>query len=291
VLFLVVLFIIKNISIFKNTETYQRANQENGLIYGDETVEILVNKDTDGDGILDWEEGLWGTDPMKKETTPGTSDSVAIDKLKAEQGKNNQINKESQTPENLTKTDQFSRELFATIVTLNQNGQIDQTTIDQLSSSLVEQIQNSVPRKIYAISDIKIIDNDTKEAIQKYSDTLNSIYTKYYTNKKSVMNILQQFITDEENTEILKELDPIINQTNKIISESLKIQVPRSLSLLHLDLINNSQKLLENISDLRLFDSDIIVAISAIGQYEKNASALATSASRLIETIKQKLNN
>jgi len=286
-----VLFIIKNISIFKNTETYQRANQENGLIYGDETVEILVNKDTDGDGILDWEEGLWGTDPMKKETTPGTSDSVAIDKLKAEQGKNNQINKESQTPENLTKTDQFSRELFATIVTLNQNGQIDQTTIDQLSSSLVEQIQNSVPRKIYAISDIKIIDNDTKEAIQKYSDTLNSIYTKYYTNKKSVMNILQQFITDEENTEILKELDPIINQTNKIISESLKIQVPRSLSLLHLDLINNSQKLLENISDLRLFDSDIIVAISAIGQYEKNASALATSASRLIETIKQKLNN
>ena len=285
------LFIIKNISIFKNTETYQRANQENGLIYGDETVEILVNKDTDGDGILDWEEGLWGTDPMKKETTPGTSDSVAIDKLKAEQGKNNQINKESQTPENLTKTDQFSRELFATIVTLNQNGQIDQTTIDQLSSSLVEQIQNSVPRKIYAISDIKIIDNDTKEAIQKYSDTLNSIYTKYYTNKKSVMNILQQFITDEENTEILKELDPIINQTNKIISESLKIQVPRSLSLLHLDLINNSQKLLENISDLRLFDSDIIVAISAIGQYEKNASALATSASRLIETIKQKLNN
>ena len=290
-LFLVVLFIIKNISIFKNTETYQRANQENGLIYGDETVEILVNKDTDGDGILDWEEGLWGTDPMKKETTPGTSDSVAIDKLKAEQGKNNQINKESQTPENLTKTDQFSRELFATIVTLNQNGQIDQTTIDQLSSSLVEQIQNSVPRKIYAISDIKIIDNDTKEAIQKYSDTLNSIYTKYYTNKKSVMNILQQFITDEENTEILKELDPIINQTNKIISESLKIQVPRSLSLLHLDLINNSQKLLENISDLRLFDSDIIVAISAIGQYEKNASALATSASRLIETIKQKLNN
>ena len=290
-LFLVVLFIIKNISIFKNTETYQRANQENGLIYGDETVEILVNKDTDGDGILDWEEGLCGTHPMKKETTPGTSDSVAIDKLKAEQGKNNQINKESQTPENLTKTDQFSRELFATIVTLNQNGQIDQTTIDQLSSSLVEQIQNSVPRKIYAISDIKIIDNDTKEAIQKYSDTLNSIYTKYYTNKKSVMNILQQFITDEENTEILKELDPIINQTNKIISESLKIQVPRSLSLLHLDLINNSQKLLENISDLRLFDSDIIVAISAIGQYEKNASALATSASRLIETIKQKLNN
>ena len=46
----------------------------------------MINKDTDGDGILDWQENLYGLDPTKKETTPGTPDSTAISKLKALQG-------------------------------------------------------------------------------------------------------------------------------------------------------------------------------------------------------------
>ena len=80
--FIVALFFLKTTSVFKNTATYQKSNQENGLTYGNLTIKDLVNKDTDRDGILDWEEGLWGTDPTKKETTLGTPDKVAIENLK-----------------------------------------------------------------------------------------------------------------------------------------------------------------------------------------------------------------
>ena len=68
--FAVALFLLKTTSVFENKETYKGAGQKNGLTYGNITIKDLVNKDTDGDGILDWEEGLWGTDPTKKENTP-----------------------------------------------------------------------------------------------------------------------------------------------------------------------------------------------------------------------------
>ncbi|MDD5720940.1 MAG: hypothetical protein PHT16_00625 [Candidatus Pacebacteria bacterium] len=290
VLFLVVLFLIKNKIIFKNTLNLNQNRQGNGLVYDENaTIEDLVNKDTDGDGIPDWQEGLYGLDPTKKETTPGIPDSSAIENLRAAQGINTEtINGGSSSTgtENLTQTEKFSRELFATVAALNQNGQVDQATIDALSNSLAEKVENSTQRKVYTISDIKIINIDTKQAIQKYSDALNAIYLKQHI-KKSVPMVLQEFIADETNLDKLLELDPIISQANQTINESLKIQVPQSLSALHLDLINNFQRIEENVSDIKLFDSDPIVAIGAITQYGNNAIALAKSAKNLTDAIKQ----
>ena len=90
--FVVALFFVKNKTTFKNSLDSSSKSQENGLAYNSATLEDLVNKDTDGDGILDWEEGLYGLDPTKKETTPGVSDQNAISKLKAEQRANAKIN-------------------------------------------------------------------------------------------------------------------------------------------------------------------------------------------------------
>ncbi|MFH1366042.1 MAG: hypothetical protein ABIG99_01490, partial [Patescibacteria group bacterium] len=71
VVFLVVLFLVKNTTFFKKTEVRQEINPKNGLISSNATIEDLINRDTDKDGVPDWQEGLWGTDPTKKETTPG----------------------------------------------------------------------------------------------------------------------------------------------------------------------------------------------------------------------------
>lgn len=281
-----VLFFIKNTTTFKNDKINTETGSE--LLYSNETLESLVNKDTDQDGVLDWQESLYGLDPAKKETTPGKPDISAINELKAAQNEDSNKPSNNKEEENLTETEKFSRELFSTIVTLNQTGNIDQVTIDALSTSLSERINNPVYKRVFTTADIKITDNETRQALQKYSDELNAIYSKYHT-KKGVPVILQELIDDEENLEILAELDPIIAQTGNIISESLKIQVPRSISSLHLDLINSTERILENTKDMRLFDTDIIVAISAIGQYEKNATALEASANKLLEKINQGL--
>lgn len=292
-LFLVTLFLIKNGILFKKTFDLALGKQESGLIYGDATVGDLINKDADLDGVPDWEEPLWGLDPTKKETTPGMPDITVVNKLKSEQGLSvGEAEYGDPGTENLTQTDKFSRELFSTVATLNQTGIMNQATADKISSSLVEHIQNSPQRKIYALSEIEIATGDDIQTIENYKDALVNIQTKYPINN-TVLDVLQKFIIDEDNVDVsaLSELDPIIEQTNKIITEMIKINVPQSLAPLHLNFINALQRLVENVSDIKLFDTDVIVSLGAVSQYSQNTDALGSAISNLENAIQQKLNN
>jgi hypothetical protein len=285
--FLVVLFFIKNGLPFKNKSSGLEVDQKNLLLYGDSTVADLINKDTDQDGVLDWEEPLWGLDPTKKETIPGVPDITTVNKLKAEEGMD-----ENNNTENLTETDKFARELFSTIATLNQNGVMDQTTVDKISASLAEKIQNPVQKKVYTLADLKIIQNDSVAAVKKYNDSLDYIIEKKYPIKGNVIDILQRFLIDENNVDasVLVELDPIIEQRNKIIDAIVKTNVPESLSLLHLDFINTLQKLSENLSAIKLFETDPIVALGGISQFEENITLLESVVDKLKNAIQKKLN-
>jgi len=292
VVFLVAVFFIKNGIPFLRNKNIEAINQKSSLV-GNATVADLINKDTDGDEIPDWEESLWGTDPNTKETTPGVPDKTMIEKLKTDpannygggdDGKNN--------TENLTETDKFSRELFSTLVTLNENGAVDQETVDKISNSLAESIQNSPQRKVYALSDIKVVPDGSVAAVKKYADASSAIYTKYPI-QGNVLDILQRFVVDENNVDasVLSELDPIIKQTRARLAAMLTIQVPEPFSLLYVDLLNTSEKLAENLEDIRLYDTDAIVALGGITQYEQNVTAFQETLGKLVDAINQKLNN
>jgi hypothetical protein len=284
--FVIVLFLIKSETTFENKDNLQVG--DDGLIYSKETLETLVTKDGDGDGILDWQENLYGLDPTKKETTPGIKDEVAIAKLKSLQNTGEEKNVTEIDETKLTETEKFSRELFSTIATLNQSGNVDQATIDKLSDYLTEKIKNPISKKIYTLNDVKKTNNDTVQSTKKYYDILNSIYAKYNTSQ-GVPEVLEKLVANEEDMSVLEELNPIINQIDKIIKELLKVEVPPAFLSLHLELVNNSQRLLENISDLKLIGSDPLVAITAISQYWENTASLELVAGRLEQAISQKL--
>jgi len=285
VVFLVALFLLKTTTIFKN-----KTGESSELAYNNTTIGALVNKDTDGDGIPDWEEKLWGTDPLKKETIPGTPDSVAIEKLKPQTEQNEQ-GLPSLKDENLTQTDKFSRELFATIAAATQGGQtMDQATVDQIGSSLAAQIQNSPPRKVFLLSDIKIINDDSIEAIKNYNHAVGIVY-KGYKRTDKVTNILKKFIADKNNPDVsvLSQLDPIIEQASKIIAGMIKINVPQGLAQLHLDAINAIERIVENLSDIKLYNSDPVVAMGAMSKYSDNVTTLKSVKLKLQEAIWQGL--
>lgn len=271
---------------------YPKANQENGLVYDNALMEDLVNRDTDLDGILDWEEGLWGTDPTNKETTPGIPDSTTISKLKAEYGDGTEtINENNQNTENLTQTEKFSRELFSTIATLNQSGGIDQATIDKISDSLANNIQNTPPRKVFTLSDIKTIGDNSIQSIEKYGNTLESIWTKYPA-KTTVIDVFQKFAPDENtvNVDALEELDPIIKQINNTINGMAEMSVPEFLVPFHINYMNALERLTENMTDIKLYDTDAIVSLSAMTQYEKNSILFESASNDILNAIIKKLN-
>jgi hypothetical protein len=288
VVFLIVLFILNNKTIFTRNNT-----NTNGLSYSNATLGEVVSRDTDGDGILDWEESLWGTDPNNKETTAGIPDGVVIAKLKTEQEAlsgtegGNSINNE-----NLTQTDKLSRELFSTVTALSQNGEIDQTTVEKLSNSIAEKIKNPIILKVFTMSELKITTDASVQALKTYNTALENIYKKN-PQKDTVMDVLQDFIIDEENVDstVLVRLNPIKTQVKNILNDLVKTTVPQYIATEHLNVINGVERLYENINDIQLFDTDIVVALGAINQYENNTTLLSQSVVELNNKINKKLSN
>ena len=285
IIFLAVLFLIRIKSRFENQVS------QSGLIYGNATLADVVSRDTDFDGVLDWEESLWGTDPTKKDTDEdGEADGAEIAQMKADSGMNEGADSTATTEENLTETDKFSRELFTTIVTLNQAGEVDQATAEKLSAALSDQITNYAPRKIFLASEIKIIEDNSAGAVEKYILKIGDIFLKYPADS-SVIDILQEFVGDGENDNVaaLSELDPIVEQTSGAIDEMIKMNVPSELATLHLELVNILERVTENLSDIQFFDMDPIVAMGAISQYEANITAFGLITLELVNTIKEKI--
>ncbi|MEK9181661.1 MAG: hypothetical protein AAB786_01445 [Patescibacteria group bacterium] len=293
--FVLVVFVLKNKDSL-GLAGKENGTEEMGLIYGNEILENLITRDTDLDGVLDWEEGLWGTDPTKKDTNDdGVFDGVEIAKLKTAQEDyifDGELGGDTSETGELTETDKFSREFFSTVTTLNQSGVIDQATMDKLGESLAEKIKNSAPRKIFLLSDLKIIEDGSLQAIKNYNNALDNIRKKYPV-ETNAMDILQKFIVDENTVDVavLSELDPIIEQTEKIVNELAKMSIPESIAPLHLDFLNGIERLVENLNDIQLYEVDVILALSAISQYEENITTLESANNELVKILQQKLSN
>ncbi len=274
-----------------------KEGQNNGLVYDSEyinsgaTIEDLVNKDSDSDGVFDWEESLLGTDPKKTDTNEdGISDGEEIDNLRKQAARNEGEESLLSSTANLTETDKFSREFFSTVATLNQTGVMDAAAVADLGAALATHIQNSTQRKVYFLSDLKIAKDDTVKTVRNYTLALNTIQGKYQANRTDI-EILQEFMADENNTHVLSELDPIIEQLQKVVNELIKLGVPASLSKQHLDFTNALQGKAENLSDIKLYETDVIVALSGISKYEQGVETLYSATKNLGDAINKKLNN
>lgn len=291
-MFLVVLFLFKTGYLPKNNLLKGTAEDE-GIVYGTATIEDLVKKDTDGDGVLDWEESLWGMDPNNKETTPGTLDSVAIEKLKIQEGKTKEGGPSTQENEKtLTETDKFSREFFSTVAALNQSGSMDEATAEKLSTALAERMQNSTTKKVYSLSDIKITKSGSAQAMKNYNKVME-FFPKTYKGTDEVAIVLKEFVESGENpdADILLKLNPTIDGINKTIIEMLKVNVPEKLASLHLNVINGLEKVRENLNDMKLYDKDAIMTLGAISQYVKNDTDLELAILNLKKMLWEKLNS
>lgn len=288
-LFLVVLFLAKKTSVFENALTLIQNKQE-GLIYNTATIGELAEKDTDGDTIPDWQETLYGLNPSNKETTPGIPDSTVVEKLRPGEGNIAEtMGGENQYAENLTETDKFSRELFTTIASLNQSGAIDQSTTEQIASSLSEEVKNYAPKKIFTLADIKIIKNDSPKATENYAQTLVNIFEKNKAPEYTAIEVLEEFVADGKKVDpsALLKLTPITEYLNTNINEMAEMNVPQSLVSTHLDYLNAMERITENLNDIKNYETDPIPALGAINQYGKNALLFVTAGKNLISEMGQ----
>lgn len=277
--------IIIGLSVFSNkkisspliTETKQ---EEPGVLVinggVNDSVADLINKDSDRDGLKDWEEALYGTDPNNKDSNNnGVLDGTEVHKQNTD--KNNSSSGQPTT----STTEQFGQQFFVAASALKNAGKFDPETVRDTAKIIYSNIKQEEIRPLYTINDLTIIKNASDTEILTYSKNLGTIIQKYskYNLGQEIAVISTSLETSDQTLQT--KLIPYVNAYTNIAKETVEIAVPEKIADLHLDLINNYRGIADSLKIVGQIFSDPLLSMNGLSQYLSYSNKLVETAKTL----------
>jgi hypothetical protein len=314
-LIIAVLFIVVAILLSYWKPSFIGYKNKTPISFNATSTWVSDNTDTDTDGLPDWQEYLYGTDPLNPDTDEdGTNDGDEIrlgrDPLKANTVKSGGepndyidsaiLTEEQQLTESysqLNPTQKISRNLISNIIASTPTtGKIDQYTIN----SLVEKTIQEIPKIEYSVltkeSDLNLIErdgpNETKE-LSAYATQYYKITENYRKIINADLGIINDYLIDG-NREIFEErMNYIVllyqNLVDNLVSMPLPAITGSPAVTYHLRIINNLEKLIYIDNDIiNSYNDDIVSKISSISAYMNTLGDIIMTLSIIDTTLKIK---
>lgn len=247
---------------------------------GEDLVKIskeddFFSQDTDEDGLYDWEEALWSTNPALKDT-----DGDGVDDKKFIENKRKEIDVDTtykSDPNN--ETEVFAKQFFTTASVLSQSGSFNQETLDQFSNGIGQSISNFTIKDKYNLASLKLSGISAENYYNNFESLYNSLPHKEVRELENIALLIQ----NPEDTTALDNIAKINLMYSKLEDGLLTMEVPYNASGGHLFLLNNINKVSIVILESRNIDYDplkVTTYLSKYDEYSKNvSSALSTLAS------------
>ena len=242
----------------------------------EKTFNELANKDSDNDGLKDWEEALWKTDPHNPDTDgDGTPDGQEVKEGRNPviPGPNDSLADHPLQPKNtgpsqstLSETDQFARSVFSKYMTLKQGGvPMDSNNQAGLVQNILQNQNIDVNANIYSKKDFQL-STDSELSIKQYSNEMAHILMTYSIGSKDPAMIAQDSM-QHSNPDEIKGLDPLIKSYSDILAYSLKVKVPPSATNVQIALLNSLSDMISTIKGMRMVYTDPLLALKGFGHY------------------------
>lgn len=272
-----------SVSLVQNTQNNKILNEIQKMTL------VLAGKDSDNDGLKDWEESLWKTDPNLSDTDgDGTTDGKEVlqGRNPMKPGPNDKLEEfnpatatSTKKFKDITETDKFSQEFFARYMELKQNGDINEQDQADLISLFAEKNYSLMPNKIYTEKDLKILDDESPSALHSYGNSVVKIITENTPKKTDNELLILEKALKSNNPEEVKKYDIIIKSYKKMISGLLGVFVPISEDAveIHISLLNSISSIISNIEAMKKVFDDPILATSNITSFINNSNAFLTS--------------
>lgn len=276
--------------ILKNQKKEQKQPIKQEISVSESVVAEEIDKDSDNDGLKDWEESLWGTDPNNPDTDKdGAPDGQEVKEnrnpLLAGDGKTDKIEnlKPKKSPPDQeqtmqlpsTLTEAFGQEFFSEYMRLKQGsgeklGEDDKTGLVNYLMSALNNFQNKTSD--YSKSDIKIASADDENSIKEYNNNLTLIIKKYFDPlpKTELMAIFAKALEENKENE-LNKLEPTANAFRNTAREIVSLSAPPSLADSHLKLANYFNNIAQEINGMQKFFKDPMQALLALKQYQTDS--------------------
>ena len=275
------------------TETVYRTPEEESIA----KAAAILAKDSDSDGLKDWEEELWKTDPKNSDTdsdktTDGEEIRLGRDPLKPAPDDllpaEDIATKTTLNEEKPTATDSAARRFFAQYLARKRSGV--PFTADE-EKKMFEDFFSSPPPLLpvatYKASELKIIKDADTGAYRAYGNALGKVINDNETDGPNEADILES-ASEHEDPEELAAIAGRVKRYETIIAELKDISVPEGAAAIHADLLTAFEAVRLSTQGMQYLLTDPIRALGSIGYYPHAVGLLVESFNRLAAHFEEK---
>jgi hypothetical protein len=237
-------------------------------------VKDLIQKDTNGNGIADWEESLWGFDPTKD----GEENKKAIDLRKKELA----IQNPSDQNQKMTESNLLVREFITIAMALEQEGKLNQASMSSLTSIVGQKLDPKPIEDKYTSSNQNIVP-DTEANKKAYFVKMKSLLEKYKDVGTELFYISESIKNNDATA--LRLAKNIGVSYQKFADEFIKVPVPSKLADVSLRITNSYYKIGVSIETLSEFFNDSLVGMRAFINYKSYMDQLYTEIEELSSIV------
>jgi hypothetical protein len=227
-------------------------------------INETLDKDDDLDGLKNWEEALYETDPAKWD-----SDDDGI--RDGDESFENPFDTENQTGSTtevkFTATDRLSQELFKEYVEAKKTGQsIDQSVTDRIAESVLSQDYSDI-KLPYSGADVKLLANPTPASLKIYGNALGKTLSAPPVKGDHELVIFQN-LANSPVEPYIPQLEAQKARYEKILVEIMSIAAPKELASSHADIANAISLLIAAVQGATEIETDPVGSLAKIAAYE-----------------------
>ncbi len=243
------------------------------------TLEEAITLDSNKNGIADWEESLWGLDPKGN----GAENKRSIDSKKTEAGiPLEETTQPTENQEKPTETEQFSKNLLATVLALQENGSLTPEAIANLGNAFGQNIdaKRSVTPSYFESS--ITLTPDIYSSYKEYSDAIKRIVKKYDTlGVGSELKPITDVMIEETSVAAAIKLTTIGKQYQSFAKEVISLKTPEGIAPFSLELANTADAIGISLEKIAVIQTDALGGMIGVDEYTTNSDRFISASEDL----------
>ncbi len=259
------------IALQKSGTTVVENNSE--LVVESYIASEIASLDSDGDGLKDWEESLWGTDPNNRDSDGDeTPDGEEVDTgrdptVPAPGDERSEVEKLAKETyrEELSDTDRFAQDFFERYLELKERNALGGAEEDALVAEFIKKSEEGLVIDVYSSSDLNVV-SKTPEVVTEYSSKVLSVFESFSVIPENELVILSNALESGEEEDFAK-LDDVISIYKTATQNLANISIPNDAISVHVSLLNGFNSMTELLTYMRGVNTDPIKAIASVNSF------------------------
>ncbi len=255
-------------------------------------LQNYAKQDSDGDGLPDWEESLYGTDPKNPHSvSPTLTDSEAVNQglVQARFSSQSASSTPSINPADLpgtvaadnTVTSQFAQSLFSNYLSQANGSTPSESDISTyVGSAMQDFVAKHASQDIYTTNQVKVSGSGA-DALTTYAAKAEQAFAaNTIASDKSEVDYFSDAV-EKNDTDALAHVAAIGKAYTAIATAFIQVPVPSEAQSTHLKIANALARIGQDITDMGALNTDPLRAYLGLSDYETDSHTLVSSFSDL----------